>query len=879
MRSQIIQEHIVTTLLMNDDDDDDKDVEVVLKDGSSSIEHDDAVEVVLNPSAVATAVADLFSESRSVSSLDAEHHLHTTCTTTGDLSQQSEHRDDDVGDDDDANDVLSDHPLARLSISVCNDKNYDSSTMASSPSAASITKVEVVFESNCNHLNQNLSLEQEKPMQQELNQNNGMMDTCSRRTKPSIRFGNFVYQVVSRQGAAVYPNDQDLTLSLENDENQNRDYHDSKTTKAFLNYRQMIQVDQVAQINSLDIKKESKVEGTAGPAKCAVTCNSAEIVRLAHGEGWVAAEGNGKALLKPLPVWTGLWCWYVHYNCTDGLVITKHPTNPTLQDSLSSKDSILLPLQKIYCDAKVVDDIDGTTYYRLQTKSSLRSLKCQTQKSEATHKAATEHVTQWNGWICDRTAQGESTLLAEEQVKTNLELVVCNSLQVSMPVYGHASGKEEDEGQMKIPPAEMVVVRTMVWPDKENTRTAVASCMQLADLSGWVVVHSSKTSKMSPQTQEAQVTAGNWKFRVMHEQGIKSYTHPSTKLSDQSKEDNDYIIELYPYASILQCDTRVTNPATGQTYFRLRDSGRWIPSEQESSKKQESVKKWVRRKATDNFSWLIELFEVDRPSESVQGQIEDEQVWNPDFVSGIAATIPGLKKVSTLGPDGSPLFDAKGGVRIHVFCAQRSVDIELKHQVYGKVRLCQLNCSTYDLCHILRMDPMELVSTMDAIDVDGIHMEHLPEGGMVDDQAENEERLRYQLLCCSSKVNSLLKMQRSLVTQLATIDGKRQIDIMRDMKKISDCESITHTLDTELTRLSWLTQTSSGWEADSTGTHDSSAHDTDCTTSKQGSIQGLLKTRRKPRSRQNRDRQNVRLGFWYTTGSVHCGLKDRANQV
>ena len=653
-------------------------------------------------------------------------------------------------------------------------------------------------------------------------------------TKASVRFGTFVYQIVSRQGVTVHPNVYHLGSSMDensNNHNQNTSYFvvederrdDDEVTRdryqkmasprkknasVVLNYAQMIQVDQVVQTST--VNKDHSNRERFSPPQATIVQNPTEIVRLAHGEGWAAAEWYGKSLLQALPVEIGLWCWYVHYNCTDGLKPTRHPMRPSMQQKLNDQNENihLLPLQKIFCDARVVNDITGKTFYRLQTKSSLHLSGTQRKHKKPEHTTAIDQATQWHGWICDTTMEGEPTLLSEDQVEMDLESVICNRCQANLPVYAQPVDEryrkpEESSVITYILPCEMVAVRTMVWTHNNETSTEVEnveialqntvedsvskdkshtititksqpSCMQLADRSGWVVVASASATEAENKTQEVPASHGNWEFRVMDEQGIRSYTHPSTKFSDE--EDNT---DFYPFASILQCDTRVTHPVSGRTFYRLQETRKWIPGEHESAKL-EGTDVWVLGNDASH-PWLAELVKTVSSPELQQEEMETQKAWNPDFVSGIAATVDGLNELDVHGPDGSRIFETVGGIRIQIFCTQRSVDTEISHRV-GKLRIAHLDCTAKDLRLILQKDPMEFFSGIDTTDINGIGVKDgHTEKEDARAQSEKELHVRHELLCCDSDINALLKKRRNLVNRLANMDASRQRQLLKEI--------------------------------------------------------------------------------------------------
>lgn len=192
--------------------------------------------------------------------------------------------------------------------------------------------------------------------------------------------------------------------------------------------------------------------------------NSGPFLRLSGHSGWAFEYKKGRQLLEQLTVECGLWVFHVD-NVPWGIDLRLHPIDRP--DMKVDDDRSLYPMQKVYCDRKVVHPDTDVEYYRVQGTSS---------------------------WTFDRhpgqrrDGGDHYMLLEESHVHLGLRAYYVASLPMSsLPILSSPNMEPDNQQPRFLHRGDVFLVdcaRHDPDPDEPGT------FLRLADGSGWVNRHS-----------------------------------------------------------------------------------------------------------------------------------------------------------------------------------------------------------------------------------------------------------------------------------------------------------------------------------------------------------------------------------------------------
>jgi hypothetical protein len=302
----------------------------------------------------------------------------------------------------------------------------------------------------------------------------------------------------------------------------------------------------------------------------------------------------------------------------------------------------LLPMQKVFCDARVLHPATGVNFYRIQGTT---------------------------GWIFDRTSEASDDGCAPQEIMFEVgngitangsgsKAMLPLSPSVSTTVLGASastssgSGRLDHQRCMIIPEYKVktglfcfralytMVIRSIPATTEDcMTRHIIKAgemvtvdiirespleddggdgpFLRLTDGSGWLFEYKHDVKVM----EEVVIKHGIWEVKVLNPPvGVGLRRHPIDSQTKMFKT-------IYPTDTMLQCDCKVVGH-NGVAFYRVRNTIGWIFDQRGDS------------------DLLKEL------SADEENAIDDDDAnkngkgngWTPDFVRGIAATVEGLEE-------------------------------------------------------------------------------------------------------------------------------------------------------------------------------------------------------------------------------------------
>jgi len=370
------------------------------------------------------------------------------------------------------------------------------------------------------------------------------------------------------------------------------------------------------------------------------------FLRLADCAGWLFVHKHGRQRMRQVPVQSGLFSFYVD-NFPAGIHLRRHPTDRADLKSCVVTDKphpvAYLPQQKIYCDRRVTHPDTGIHYYRVQGTT---------------------------GWVFDRRTQAV-ILLEAAAVKTGLfgyralkGVSIRSKCQLGDDFKTH---RIVQEGEL----VAVDVVQESPYPNGNGP------FLRLTDGSGWLFARKRNQITM----EEIKVEFGSWSFKVL--QSVALRRHPVRNSHTQ------YPNKVYGTGERLLCDARIAGPGQGTGaavyFYRVMKTDGWVFDVSEQGRA------------------VLELYWTGPSQNELDAVSFSEGVaWSPDFVRGVACTIPKLLEILFDQANKLICFRTEEGVRINIYYSTRTVGTALNHPVHGTTQLYRPDCTVEQLSDILR---------------------------------------------------------------------------------------------------------------------------------------------------------------------------------
>jgi hypothetical protein len=377
------------------------------------------------------------------------------------------------------------------------------------------------------------------------------------------------------------------------------------------------------------------------------------FVRLSDRTGWLfVQDSRGIERLRRLDVERGLWAFYIDNHCTNdadtdadgagvgvgGQLVLRHPVeSQDLHMEFNGQAVHLLPMQKVYCDARVLHPSTGVNFYRIQGTTGWifdRTSSCFSGSNEASSPLSPQEIMFENeGKVLPHSPSGSATMLVggsnstsrshdalldrcmlipEHKVKTGL---FCYRALYTMVIRSIPSTTEDCMTRYIIKAGEMVavdIIRESPTLDDDVDDGGDGPFLRLTDGSGWLFEYKRDVKVM----EQVGIRHGAWEVKVLNPPvGVGLRRHPIDSQTIMFKT-------IYPTDTLLQCDCKVVGH-DGVAFYRVRNTIGWI----------------FDQRGDSNL-----LKELSADEENYTTASVDEKGWTPDFVRGIAATVDGLQE-------------------------------------------------------------------------------------------------------------------------------------------------------------------------------------------------------------------------------------------
>ncbi len=454
---------------------------------------------------------------------------------------------------------------------------------------------------------------------------------------------------------------------------------------------------------SVDLIRPSRIPGSAnGP-----------FLRLSDCSGWLFEKMYGEQVMERLTVATGLWVMYAD-NCNVGIGLHCHPfdNSPQMDPAVT-----YLPMQKIYCDRRVVCPTSGVKAYRVQ---------------------GTE------GWVFDKRIRNDgsvdSMLLPESSVKRGLFVY---ELLVPIGIRSEPSTCDESRTQLSIKTNELVacdVIRQSPSVDGNGP------FVRLTDGSGWLFER--KKGEFDAFLRSIPIETGCWTLKVLNDPaGIILRRQP---IDNSMKYDR-----VFAPGEQVKCDRKV-RATNGTIFYRVEQTDGWV---------------FDKRENRDMMELLYETKNENLLSSSVHGN----HVWDLGFLRGIAFA-NSLTEISCNAESRVISFQSEDGTRINVYYTTRTIGTALDYySAQGKVQIFRRNCSDEELLSIIRDPGIRIGKEYQrkrSRNSDFIMPTHTQHGMGVVLEEEEEER-RTALVDIDKKIEELEKKRTGMKKALKKHDDKR----------------------------------------------------------------------------------------------------------
>jgi len=369
-----------------------------------------------------------------------------------------------------------------------------------------------------------------------------------------------------------------------------------------------------------------------------------KFLRLADGSGWLfdkslSSNGEERIIMEPVPVESGLWCFYVENNPI-GINVRNHPIDDGSSTDLVNffqPEHTIPPQQKIYCDRKVIDG--SVTFYRLQGSGSC--------------------------WVFDK--RGEIHMLKpENSVRCGLiAYQMCSAVNMrrrtNVGDESRIPGCSAEEGH--------IVVGDYLSPSPYNNNNG--PFLRLTNGMGWLFEYKRGEQMM----REVFIETGFWHFRVVNEAGIQLRKQPIDKFKFRFST-------VYPPGEILMCDRKIVG-ADGVNFYRVEGTTGWVFDKRNGSSMLTpctAPNTFTHSPNASLPSWSIDF--VRGMACAIEGIHEiglNEQ-----------------SRVISFSKEGATK------TRINIYYTTRTIGTALDHPTQGKTQLFRRNCTNTELAEIMR---------------------------------------------------------------------------------------------------------------------------------------------------------------------------------
>ena len=449
----------------------------------------------------------------------------------------------------------------------------------------------------------------------------------------------------------------------------------------------------------------------------------ATFLRLADQSGWVMADEGGEVYLRSVPVTTGLYQFYIDH---EPQTVRFHPMDESSELLVSEAGAqVLQPMQKIYCDSMVEHPVTKVKFYRLQGFSD---------SSPATP-----------GWVHDRQG-GVLKLLEASHVKA--EALWAYRLLKDETVRCHPNCTDDSKTETTVRQGEIVVGDLLRASRLEDDN---GPFLRLTDGSGWMYAHCSGF----PIMISVPVVTGRWILMVQNEPvGMKLRRQPV------DTQDKIYDDKMFEFGELVECDRKIAGD-DNINFYRVAGTNGWL---------------FDSRNNKPMMKLLSEEFRVDDEEKLLLSE-----AWEPDFVRGIAATVPGIQEICFQETSAVLTFTISHKMEVKVFCRTH-----MACTTFSTFRLFECGTTPAVLREILSRDlaqavtayhfkqrkdckPMNVVQEQQK--QDGTPALHTIENPVGDD--ETEEDLRNRLMTLDLEIGRINARRRELLSTIKVIENKR----------------------------------------------------------------------------------------------------------
>ncbi|CAJ1934984.1 unnamed protein product [Cylindrotheca closterium] len=439
-----------------------------------------------------------------------------------------------------------------------------------------------------------------------------------------------------------------------------------------------------------------------------------KFLRLADGSGWLfdrafSSNGNGPVIMEPVPVESGLWCFYVDNNPV-GILLRNHPIDDCASTDLNNfvlPGITLPPQQKIYCDRKVIDG--STTFYRIQGSIS--------------------------SWVFDKRG-ARFMLVPEHSIACGLFAYQITSND------GVAMRDQPDVGEEAKIPNCIADVGNLVVGDylrQSPHGESNGPFLRLTNGMGWLFGYKYCQQVM----REVLIGTGLWYWKVVNR--IQLRKQPIDLFQYRFPTE-------YPPGAILTCDRQIIG-ANGVKFYRVKGTTGWV---------------FDRR---DDYSMLTPCSAPNGNSLVMMSSPPASSLpisWTIDFVRGVACAIEGIQEIG-LNEESRIISFSKDGptkTRINVYYTTRTIGTVLDHPSQGRTQLFRRDCTIGELAEIMR-NPR--VHTSKGYTRKRQRTSAEQAGSSID----AEEETRNKLIEVDEALETLEERRRNLVASIVEHDSKR----------------------------------------------------------------------------------------------------------
>ena len=462
----------------------------------------------------------------------------------------------------------------------------------------------------------------------------------------------------------------------------------------------------------------------------------ATFLRLADQSGWVTADERGQVYMRQVFVETGLFSFYVD-NLPHGIIVRRHPMDDS-SDLLTTESGPRLvrlpPMQRIYCDALVQHPITGVKFYRLQCGGG-------------------RHATP--GWVCEqKPAQKKGQvdkyyLLPANKVQTGL---FCYKAVCGMFIRHRPICSDSSKTSSAVLPNDLVVVDVIRESPYDNGN---GPFLRLADGSGWLF-----EKKLGERAMiSIPIQSGHWVFAVMNDPVGMILRQQPMDCQDKVFPDG-----IYRTGELVECDRRIRDPRNGVHFYRVRGTAGWL---------------FDSRNGVPMLNLVAEDTNV--PVDANELDTVQCDVWEPHFVRGIVAIVPGGTKELYYQAAGQILtFENPDGIVVKVFCRTRSICSIFQHSSKGTIKFFRRDCTPQDVLEALKMDLIDTILAYDKFvseklppALDGEEKKEDDRKTSLAAQVKDEETLRLRLLVCEAEILAAHVKRQELHASIQKYDDRR----------------------------------------------------------------------------------------------------------